>query len=113
SYYFWGFRFDDICYISDCSRISDETRRLMLNSKILIIDALNWKGHSSHYSVPDALEETRLVRPGLTILTGMSHSIDHYDLEEYLKHIKKSEGLDILVAFDGQSISPQSDDLFR
>ncbi|KAJ1916270.1 hypothetical protein H4219_003890 [Mycoemilia scoparia] len=106
-YYFWGFRFDDIVYISDCSYISEETRQLMKNSNVLVIDALNWKYHPSHYGVPAAMRETRELKPKLTIFTDMCHSIDHYELEKYLADVKKDEGLNIIAAYDGLKIDIQ------
>lgn len=45
-----GFRIGDVSYISDASRISEETKRKIEGSKILILDALREIPHASHFS---------------------------------------------------------------
>jgi len=45
-----GFRIGEISYISDASRISDETKSKIEGSRILILDALREKPHGSHFS---------------------------------------------------------------
>jgi phosphoribosyl 1,2-cyclic phosphodiesterase len=66
-----GFRVGNICYISDVSEIPAETYPLLENCDLLILDALR-PDHSSttHFGMPQALEEVRKIHPKQTLLTG-------------------------------------------
>ena len=45
-----GFRVGDLSYISDASRVPDETKEKMKGTRILILDALREAPHGSHFS---------------------------------------------------------------
>ncbi|KAJ2111097.1 hypothetical protein IW146_005607 [Coemansia sp. RSA 922] len=103
-FYFTGFRFDDVSYLSDVSRIPDETRPLIEGSRLLIIDALKWKSFSSHFGYWDALEEVRRFRPQRAIFTDISHHMLHSELELQAKKILAEEGLVADPAYDGMVV---------
>uniref|UniRef100_A0A453KPJ7 Metallo-beta-lactamase domain-containing protein n=1 Tax=Aegilops tauschii subsp. strangulata TaxID=200361 RepID=A0A453KPJ7_AEGTS len=66
-----GFRFGDICYISDVSDIPDETYKLLEDCQLLILDALRPdRSSSTHFGLPRALEEVRKIKPKRTLFTG-------------------------------------------
>ncbi|KAK2630826.1 hypothetical protein QOZ80_UnG0724960 [Eleusine coracana subsp. coracana] len=66
-----GFRFGDICYISDVSDIPEETYKLLENCELLILDALRPdRSSSTHFGLPRALEEVRKIKPKKTLFTG-------------------------------------------
>ncbi|KAJ2721457.1 hypothetical protein GGI07_003970 [Coemansia sp. Benny D115] len=104
-FYFTGFQFEGISYISDCSRIPDETRSLIMESRILVLDALMWKSHSSHFSFSEAVEEVRLSKPERAIFTDICHSAEHSVLEEECKKLNINEGLVIDPAYDGMVVT--------
>ncbi|KAJ2001813.1 hypothetical protein H4R26_003925 [Coemansia thaxteri] len=104
-FYFTGFRFDDISYISDVSRIPDETRPLIEGTNLLIIDAVKWYTYHSHFSYWDALAEVRNFRPERAIFTGFCHEIEHSEMEVQGKKILAEEGLVVDPAYDGMVIS--------
>ncbi|KAG8481825.1 hypothetical protein CXB51_027200 [Gossypium anomalum] len=100
-----GFRFGDICYISDVSDIPEETYPLLENCKILILDALRPdRSSSTHFGLPRALEEVRKIKPKRTLFTGMMHLMDHEKVNEYLENLMETEGLDIQLSYDGLRI---------
>ncbi|KAJ1853069.1 hypothetical protein GGF49_003618 [Coemansia sp. RSA 1853] len=103
-FYFTGFRFGDVSYISDCSRIPDETRPLIAGTKLLVLDALKWTPHSSHFSFDEAIDEARFFRPQRTLLTDFCHRMEHSVVEQCGKEIKANEGLDVSPAYDGMRI---------
>ncbi|KAJ1861889.1 hypothetical protein LPJ73_000915 [Coemansia sp. RSA 2703] len=103
-FYFTGFRFADISYISDCSRIPEETRPLIAGSRLLILDALKWTSHPSHFGYWDALEEVRRFRPDRAIFTDFCHSIEHTEMEAMGRKLKEEEGLNVDPAFDGMVV---------
>jgi phosphoribosyl 1,2-cyclic phosphodiesterase len=45
-----GFRIGEVSYISDASKISNETKQKVEGSRVLILDALRDKRHPSHFS---------------------------------------------------------------
>lgn len=97
-----GFRFGNVCYISDVSDIPKETYPLLEDSEILIMDALR-PGHSSstHFGLPRSLEEVRKIQPKRTLFTGMMHLMDHEKVNEELIKLKDTEGLDVELSYDG------------
>ncbi|PIA14843.1 hypothetical protein COEREDRAFT_103269 [Coemansia reversa NRRL 1564] len=96
-----GFRFEDISYVSDCSKIPDKARSLMEGSKTLILDTLRWTPFMSHFSYSEALSEVRNLKPQRTLLVGFCHRVDHADMEVLSKEHMAKENLDISAAFDG------------
>jgi len=103
-YISWGFRFDDVVYISDVSAIPDETRALLHNSRVMVLDAIAYHENVrivSHYVISDAIAEFQLYRPKLSVLTGLGHALDYSALAEDLEVIKETEDLNILPSYDG------------
>ncbi|KAL6599315.1 hypothetical protein ACP70R_045809 [Stipagrostis hirtigluma subsp. patula] len=100
-----GFRFGNICYISDVSDIPEETYKLLENCELLILDALR-PDHSSstHFGLPRAIEEVRKIKPKKTLFTGMMHLMDHEKVNNDLARLMETEGLDIQLSYDGLRI---------
>lgn len=97
-----GFRFGNICYISDVSDIPDETYPLLENCDLLILDALKPEGSTTtHFGLPRALDEVRKIQPKRTLFTGMMHLMDHEEINAYLLRLKDTEGLDVQLSYDG------------
>lgn len=97
-----GFRFGNVCYISDVSDIPEETYNLLKDCELLIMDALR-PDHSSttHFGLPRALQEVRKIQPKQTLFTGMMHLMDHDKINEELARLKDTEGLDVQLSYDG------------
>ncbi|KAI4355500.1 hypothetical protein L6164_004266 [Bauhinia variegata] len=91
-----GFRFGNICYISDVSEIPEETYSLLKDCEILVLDALRPdRSSSTHFGLPRALEEVRKIQPKRTLFTGMMHLMDHEEVNGYLSKFLESEGYEI------------------
>ncbi|KAI5068479.1 hypothetical protein GOP47_0016824 [Adiantum capillus-veneris] len=100
-----GYRFGNICYISDVSEIPEETYPLLKNCELLILDALRPdRSSATHFGLPQALEEVRKIRPKKTLFTGMMHTMDHEVMNTELAKLLTSEGLDIQLSYDGLQI---------
>ncbi|KAJ9083766.1 hypothetical protein DSO57_1031390 [Entomophthora muscae] len=100
-----GFRFGDVSYISDASKIPESTRRKMVGSKTLILDCLRPKPYSSHFGIDQALEECAKINPDHAFFVGMSHSLDHYEFEALLKTRAPSQGSYLAPAYDGLKLT--------
>lgn len=80
----WGFRFGGLCYITDCSRVPDESWALLENIDTLIVNALRPDPHPTHFSVPQALEFIARLKPRRAVLTHMNHELEFEALRAQL-----------------------------
>lgn len=106
-----GFLFgnnEKICYISDISRMLPESLQLIKKNgpiHILIVDALlPHSNHPTHYSLDQAVELCREIKPKSAYFIGMSSSIDHDEGNESLKELSRREGINMRLAHDGLAI---------
>jgi phosphoribosyl 1,2-cyclic phosphate phosphodiesterase len=72
-----GFRFGDLAYASDVSAMPDESLRALENLGVLILDALRYTPHPTHFSVSEALALVERVRPRRTVLTNLHTDVDY------------------------------------
>lgn len=94
----FGWRIGSLAYITDCTDIPQEEWSKLQDVDTLIIDALRWKEHPTHYSVDQALEIVRRVKPRQTYFTHMSHDMGlHAVIDPQLP-------ADVHLAYDGLSI---------
>ncbi|MDP6057219.1 MAG: MBL fold metallo-hydrolase, partial [Dehalococcoidia bacterium] len=85
--------------------ISDETADLIRGSELLILDALRPKRtHGTHFTLEEAIDQARRLRPMRTLLTDATHDIDHETVNIKLAKLQESEGIDIQYAYDGMDI---------
>ncbi|CAA6671664.1 unnamed protein product [Spirodela intermedia] len=96
-----GFRFGNVCYISDASDIPEETYELLTGCDLLIVTD---RSSTTHFGLPRALQEVRRIQPKRTLFTGMMHLMDHDKVNEYLGSLMETEGLDIQLSYDGLRI---------
>ncbi len=74
-----GYRFGDVAYLTDFKEIEPSERDKLRGVKVLVVNALRWEWHYSHFSVDEALELIRDVKPERAYLTHASHDIGLYD----------------------------------
>lgn len=73
-----GYRIGDMAYITDFSHIDPAEEAKLQGVKIMVINALRWEPHDSHFSVAEAIEIINRIRPERAYLTHMSHGIGLY-----------------------------------
>ena len=93
-----GYRVGKLAYVVDCSAIPESTWSLLEGLEVLVIDALRFREHESHFSISAAIDVARQLRVPRTLLTHLTHDID------YPQH---SAGLPegVEFAYDGQTIT--------
>jgi phosphoribosyl 1,2-cyclic phosphate phosphodiesterase len=79
-----GFRFGGLAYCTDVSRIPEESWPLLEGLDVLILDALRYEPHPTHFCLREALDVVERLRPGMTYFTHLSHGFDHGPVETTL-----------------------------
>lgn len=72
-----GLRFGAFAYLTDCSRIPDESWGLLEGLDVLVIDALRERPHPTHFSLSQAMAASRRIAPRRTLFTHMCHDLGH------------------------------------
>ena len=72
-----GFRFGKVAYCTDTNFISDASFELMHGLDSLVLGALRYTPHPTHFSVEQALGVVERIRPKMTYLTHLSHDLDY------------------------------------
>lgn len=94
----FGFRVGNFSYITDASYISQEEKLKLINSDILVINALRKSKHISHFSLEEAIEVINEVKPKRAYITHLSHFIGLHD------RIQASLPENIFLAYDGLTL---------
>jgi phosphoribosyl 1,2-cyclic phosphate phosphodiesterase len=79
-----GYRFGSFAYLTDCSAIPDESWPLLEGLDTLVVDALRYRPHSTHFSVDEALSVAERVGASRSFFTHMCHDISHAELSARL-----------------------------
>lgn len=79
-----GFRLGDFAYVTDCSRIPEASFALLAGVRVLILDALRWRPHPTHFTVAEAIAAAARIGAERTIFTHMTHDVDAANLPEPL-----------------------------
>ena len=75
-----GFRFGPIAYITDVKAVPPEARTALQGLDVLVLNALWWRAHPTHQSIPEAIEAARRIGARRTILTHLTHETGHAEL---------------------------------
>jgi phosphoribosyl 1,2-cyclic phosphate phosphodiesterase len=75
-----GFRLGRFAYLTDCNAIPDESWPLLEGVETLVLDALRFTPHPTHFSVDEALAAAARIGAARTFFTHMTHDIRHADL---------------------------------
>jgi phosphoribosyl 1,2-cyclic phosphate phosphodiesterase len=89
-----GFRFGRIAYAPDVSVMPDESLKHLEGLDVLILDALRYTPHPTHFSVAEALALIEKVKPRRAILTNLHTDLDYEKLRRELP-------VDVEPAYDG------------
>lgn len=88
-----GYRIDDAAYLTDCSAIPAASRAMLGGLDILIIDALRYTPHITHFNIEAALRVVDELKPRRAIFTHLTHEVSCLDGE------RLPEGVEL--AYDG------------
>jgi len=80
----FGYRIGSLGYVTDAKLLPEQAIDALRGVKVLVLNALFWKQHPTHMSVPEAIETARMVGAERTYLTHLTHDNFHAQLEEAL-----------------------------
>ena len=80
----FGYRIGALGYVTDAKRLPAEALEALRGVRVLVLNALFWREHPTHLSVPEALEAARTVGAERTYLTHLTHDNFHAKLEAAL-----------------------------
>lgn len=73
-----GYRFGRLAYLTDFKSIDEPEVQKLMGVEVLVVNALRYRPHDSHFSVDEALALIRRVGPKAAYLTHLSHEIGRY-----------------------------------
>ena len=94
----YGYRCGSFAYVTDCSSIPESSMPLLKGLDVLVLGALRFKPHDTHFSIPEALELIKKISPKRAYLTHICHDVEHFRLKDDLP-----EGVE--PAWDGLEIA--------
>ncbi len=100
----YGYRINNIAYLTDCSGIPKESYKLLEGLDVLILGALRYKEHSTHFNIDQAITEIKHINPKSAYLTHICHDINHHS---FIKELKRRGKKDTFI----KKIKPAHDGL--
>jgi phosphoribosyl 1,2-cyclic phosphate phosphodiesterase len=89
-----GFRIGRLAYCTDVSHVPDSSYELLEGLDVLVIDALAWHEHPTHFSIAQAMQVVERVKPGRTFFTHIAHGLPHEETNQELP-------ANVSLAYDG------------
>jgi phosphoribosyl 1,2-cyclic phosphate phosphodiesterase len=92
-----AFRFDAFGYVTDTNHVPHEAMAKLRGLKVLILDAVRFDPHVTHFGLWQAVEVAKQLAAERTLFTHLSHHFDHDAVNAQLP-----AGMEL--AYDGQTI---------
>jgi phosphoribosyl 1,2-cyclic phosphate phosphodiesterase len=77
----FGYRLGRFAYVTDCNRIPEASRSALQGLEVLILGALRYRPHPTHYHLEEAVKVAQELGAERTIFTHLSHEVDHGSLK--------------------------------
>ncbi|MEP5614078.1 MAG: MBL fold metallo-hydrolase [Cyclobacteriaceae bacterium] len=95
----FGYRIGDFTYITDANFISEDEKKKIEGSEVIVLNALQKKEHISHFTLDEAVALLQELKPKKAYLTHISHNLgSHSDVSKELPE-------NIYLAHDGLTVS--------
>jgi len=73
-----GYRVGGFAYITDCNLIPERSFELLRGLDVLVLGALRYREHPTHFSIAQAIEVAERIGAGHTYFTHLAHEVDHH-----------------------------------
>ena len=90
-----GFRIKDFTYITDAKTVSEQEKKKIKGSKVLIVNALQRQDHISHFTLDEAIAFAKEIGAEKTYFTHISHRLGKHD------NVSKMLPHNIELTYDG------------
>ncbi len=90
-----AFRIGDFSYITDANFISEESKKIIRGSKVIVLNALRKEEHVSHFTLDEAVELMKEFAPEKGYFVHMSHQIGKHE------EVNKTLPEFVELAYDG------------
>ncbi|MEQ9298890.1 MAG: MBL fold metallo-hydrolase [Cyclobacteriaceae bacterium] len=94
----FGFRIGDFTYITDANSISEEEKKKVIGSKVVVLNALQKDYHISHFTLEEAVDLAEELGAERTYFTHISHRLGKH------KEVAKELPEGIFLAQDGLKV---------
>lgn len=75
----FGYRFGAFAYVTDVSFIPEESFARLRGVEVLVLGALRFRPHATHFSIPEAIVAAQRIGARRTLFTHLAHDVDHTD----------------------------------
>lgn len=72
-----GFRVGRLAYCTDTNFVPEESFELLRDLDVLVLDALQYKRHTTHFSIEQAIEVAQRIGAKTTYFTHIAHAVRH------------------------------------
>ena len=72
-----GYRFGNVAYCTDTKGIEPASMALLEGLDVLVLDALRYRPHPTHFSLEEAIVVARQLAPRRTLFTHICHDLEH------------------------------------
>lgn len=93
-----GFRVGRVAYCTDVNHIPEESFPLLEDLDLLVLDALQYRPHTTHFSLDEALAVVQRVKPRQARFTHIAHALGHTATNAKLPE-------NVHLAFDTERVS--------
>ena len=93
-----GFRIGDFTFITDANFISDEEKKKIRGSRVIVLNALRKEKHISHYALDEAVALMNELKPEQGYFVHISHQMGLHD------EVNQNLSENIQCAYDGLRI---------
>jgi phosphoribosyl 1,2-cyclic phosphate phosphodiesterase len=93
-----GYRVGKFAYITDVSAIPDASMEKLKGLDVLVLGALRYIPHPKHFTITQAAEIAKALKPKQTFLTHLAHEVEHEKANSELP-------AGVRLAYDGLVIS--------
>ena len=80
----YGYRIGRLAYVTDVKSVDADAIRALAGVEVLVLNALWYRPHPTHQSIPEAIAAARAIGARLTYLTHLTHETAHTQLERDL-----------------------------
>jgi phosphoribosyl 1,2-cyclic phosphate phosphodiesterase len=73
----FGYRIGAFAYVTDVSFSPEESVARLAGVEVLVLGALRFRPHTTHFSIPEAIVAAQRIGARRTLFTHLAHDVDH------------------------------------